>query len=124
MDTAGFRTWLDAYFAAWVSNDAAEVAALFTEDAVYAVGPFAEPWAGRDAIVARWTSGPQDEVRADHEVLGVRGDVGVAHWNVRSTDPSSGRRMEMDGILLVTFAPDGRCRDHREWLDRRELPEA
>ena len=123
MDVGAFEAWLDAYFAAWVSNDPVDVAALFTEDAVYAVGPFSEPWVGRDEIVARWTTGLQDDVTSDHDVLGVSGNVGVAHWNVRATHPSTRVRMEFDGILLITFAPDGRCRDHREWLARRSLPE-
>ncbi len=30
--------WLDAYFAAWRSNEAAEVEALFAPDAVYSYG--------------------------------------------------------------------------------------
>jgi hypothetical protein len=30
MDVDAFEAWLDAYFAAWVSNDPDDVAALFT----------------------------------------------------------------------------------------------
>jgi hypothetical protein len=44
---------------------------------------------GRDEIVARWTTGLQDDVMFDHDVLGVAGNIGVAHWNVRATDPST-----------------------------------
>jgi uncharacterized protein (TIGR02246 family) len=51
MDRAGFEGWLRRYFEAWVSNDPDDVAALFTEDALYWVGPFREPWVGRDQIV-------------------------------------------------------------------------
>ncbi len=43
--------WLDAYFAAWRSNEAAEVEARFAPDAVYSYGPFREPartWQGAD----------------------------------------------------------------------------
>ena len=43
MDRVSAREWPDRYFEAWVSNDPDEVAALFTEDAVYAVSPFSEP---------------------------------------------------------------------------------
>jgi hypothetical protein len=28
---------------------------------------------------------------------------------------------EWDGILQITFAPDGRCREHREWFSVRDL---
>ena len=46
--------WIDNYRAAWSSNDAAQVAALFAEDAAYFPEPFATPWRGRDEIVAKW----------------------------------------------------------------------
>jgi ketosteroid isomerase-like protein len=50
MDRAGFEGWLRRYFEAWVSNDPGDVEALFAEDALYWVGPFREPWVGRDQI--------------------------------------------------------------------------
>ena len=46
--------WIDNYRAAWSSNDPAQVAALFTEDAAYFPEPFGTPWRGRDEIVAKW----------------------------------------------------------------------
>jgi hypothetical protein len=82
MDLEGFGAWLERYFQAWVSNQPADVAALFTEDADYWVGPFAEPRTGRDAIVEWWVSGVQMDVRYAYEPLAVNGDTGVAHWNV------------------------------------------
>jgi len=124
MDRGRFERWLNSYLAAWVSNDPAEVAALFTEDASYWVGPYAEPWVGREAIVEAWTSGIQSDVEHAGEVLAIEGDRGIAHWSVKATDPATGVRSEMDGVLLLTFAPDGRCREHREWFARRELPPA
>ena len=122
MDAAGFRDWLDRYFAAWVSNDPADVADLFTEDATYTVGPFAQPWVGREEIVRRWTSGEQVDVEHRSEVLAIEGDLGVGHGNVRARSLGQNVRDEWDGILLITFAGDGRCRDHREWYARQELP--
>ncbi len=122
MDIARFRDWLDRYFAAWVSNDPTDVAGLFTRDAVYAIGPFAEEWRGRDEIVRRWTSGQQEDVDARYEILATIGDRGMAHWNVTARGPGQPAWDEWDGILLITFATDGRCRDHREWLVHRVLP--
>ena len=57
-----------------------------------------------------------------YEILAVEGDRGIAHWNVKARDEGQAARSEWDGILLITFASDGRCREHREWLVRRELP--
>jgi len=119
-----FRDWLERYFRAWVSNDPEDVAALFTEDAVYWVDPFREPRRGRDEIVRAWVSGPQDDVSYAYEPLGVTGDSGVAHWAVSSRTPGEPGKTELDGILLITFAGDGRCREHREWFSSRRLVDA
>jgi uncharacterized protein (TIGR02246 family) len=116
-----FQDWLERYFQAWVSNDPEQVAALFTADAVYWVDPFTEPRRGRDEIVSAWLSGPQEEVEYEYEVLAVTGDVGIAHWRVSSRTPGASKTGEIDGILLIGFAEDGRCREHREWYSRREL---
>ena len=69
MDRDAFGGWLEAYFAAWVTNEPGDVAALFTENATYAVGPFADVWEGRDEIVRRWTSVAQEDVEYTYEVL-------------------------------------------------------
>jgi hypothetical protein len=121
MDRRGFQGWLDAYFRAWESNAVADVAALFTEDAVYRVGPFREPWRGRDEIVRRWVEGGSTDMDHGFEILAVEGDVGVARWRVITQLPGDPVKVEHDGVLVITFAPDGRCRDHLEWYERREL---
>jgi hypothetical protein len=121
MDLAGFRGWLDAYFRAWESNEPADVAALFSEDAEYRVGPFAEAWVGRDEIVRRWTSGAQTDVTWSCEPLALEEGVGIAHWNVVARDPDDVLR-ERDGILVLAFTDDGRCRDHGEWYLSRDVP--
>src|SRR5712692_2033712 len=40
---AAVQRWLDAYVAAWRSNNRAEITALFTEDAVYRPLPYDQP---------------------------------------------------------------------------------
>ena len=121
MERDGFERWLDGYFAAWISNDADDVAALFVEDAVYSVGPFAAAWTGRDEIVVAGSAGLRRTSNTPTR-SSVEGDTGIAHWNVKATSEGQAARGEWDGILWITFAPDGRCREHREWLVRRELP--
>lgn len=122
MQRDGFERWLDAYFAAWISNEPGDVEALFDEDATYSVGPFAEAWRGREEIVRRWTGGAQVDVEYAYEILAVEGDTGLAHWNVKARAKGEPSRGEWDGILLITFTQGGRCLDHREWLAHRELP--
>jgi ketosteroid isomerase-like protein len=114
-----FRDWLERYFEAWVSNDPAAVEALFAPDAVYWTGPFDEPRIGVEAIVEAWVGGPQEEVDYAYEPLAVEGDVGIAQWRVRSRRSGATERDEYDGILVITFAREGRCVEHREWFSHR-----
>ena len=122
MEIEAVDRWMEAYKAAWISNVPSEVAALFTEDAVYAVSPFAEPWTGRDEIVRRWVAGIRQDVDMTYEVLSVQEDKAIIHWHVFTRNVGDPVRVEYDGVLVVRFAPDGRCSEHREWYFRRELP--
>jgi ketosteroid isomerase-like protein len=120
MEAVAFRGWLERYFAAWASNDPAEVEPLFAEDAVYVYGPFRDDDAhGRDEIVRRWVEGgARPGLETWFEPLAVDGERGVAHWRV-SFDGGDGR-IELDGILALDFDGSGRCIRHREWYHRRE----
>src|SRR5438309_5567478 len=79
MEIEAVDRWMEAYKAAWISNVPTEVAALFTEDAVYAVSPFAESWTGRDEIVRRWVAGIRQDVDMMYEVLSDQGDNRIIH---------------------------------------------
>lgn len=113
--------WMDSYRDAWISNDPGDVAALYTEDATCAVEPFGDPWRGHDEIVRRWTVGIAQRVALTHEVLAIEGDLAVVHWHVFTQNAGDPVRTEYDGILVLRFGADGRCRDQREWFSRREL---
>jgi uncharacterized protein (TIGR02246 family) len=80
MDRAGVEAWMDSYRQAWVTNDPAQVAALFTEDAVYSQDAFRSDWHGREEIVRRWTAGISQDVEMSSEVWAVDGDVALVHW--------------------------------------------
>ena len=54
MDRAGVQAWLDDYVAAWLSYDADEIRALFTEDIAYLYHPYDDPIVDREAVVASW----------------------------------------------------------------------
>jgi ketosteroid isomerase-like protein len=120
MELDGFRGWLERYFAAWASNDADDVAALFAEDAEYSYGPFRPSARGREEIVRAWVEGGVPPgLRTSFEAIAVEGDRGVAHWTVAFAGDGE-TTIEVDGILVCTFDDDGRCTLHREWYDRRE----
>jgi hypothetical protein len=46
--------WVDRYLAAWTSNDADDIAALFTEDGEYHESPYETDWIGRTEIIDGW----------------------------------------------------------------------
>src|SRR3990172_3300553 len=86
MDLDAFGDWLGRYFAAWASNDPAEVAALFSEDAVYSYGPFSGEAHGREEIVRRWVQGGvQPGLSTWFEPLAVHGSAGLPTGASRST---------------------------------------
>jgi len=111
---------MDAYRDAWISNDPAKIGALFTDDALYSIDAFAEPWRGREEIVRRWRMGIQQQVGMTSDVLALEGDVAVVHWHVITQNVGDPIRVEYDGVLHLRFEPDGRCCEHREWFFRRE----
>lgn len=119
-----FHYWLTRYFRAWKTNAASQVGALFADDADYFYGPFKEPAVGREQIVENWVSDPlaQQHIVAQFEVIAVRDQVGVCHWNVtyqEEADP--GRTNELDGILVVKFNSAEECTEHKEWYSRRQI---
>jgi len=64
-----------------------------------------------DAYRDAWISNEPDQVAAL-----------FVNWHVVTQNAADPVRVEYDGALAVRFADDGRCREHREWYFRRELP--
>jgi len=56
LTTETITTWVEGYIHAWETNSAADIAALFTEDAEYHESPYETEWIGRDEIVDGWRS--------------------------------------------------------------------
>jgi ketosteroid isomerase-like protein len=122
MDTGRLDDWLAAYRRAWEEADTPAVLGLFTEDAGYRSHPLRPVNAGHDAIAAYWTRATADQrdVRVRFGDPVVDGDrVAVEWWATMTAD---GDPVTLVGCLLLTFAPDGRCRDLREcWHEVEEL---
>jgi hypothetical protein len=126
MERAAFGTWLHRYIDAWRLNDPVAIGDLFSADARYAFDPFEEAVVGRPAIVAAWTTNPDEpgSWEADYEVLAIDGEVHVAHGRTRYlTDDRSGVDREFANIFVCRFDDEGRCREFTEWYMRRR-PEA
>jgi ketosteroid isomerase-like protein len=67
--------WLEAYGAAWETRNSADVAQLFTDDALYQETPYAAPFGGREAISSYWDSvtADQDDIEFDFTILAITG---------------------------------------------------
>lgn len=123
MDGAAFKSWLDAYGRAWESRDPEAVAELFSDDATYQETPFLEPMRGRSAIREYWAlkvERAQERPQFSFEILTVSGNTGIAHWQASFVRIASRAKVKLDGIFLLTFDPDNRCRQLREWWVKQE----
>jgi ketosteroid isomerase-like protein len=112
VDRAGIESWLQRYVKAWESNDPADIAALFTNDARYFTSPHRDPWVGPDTIAAGWIDRKDDPGTWTFrwEVLGMDGDLSfVRGWTTYTNDP------DYSNLWVIRLSADGRCSEFIEW---------
>jgi ketosteroid isomerase-like protein len=111
---ADLERWIHAYEAAWRAPGTDAAAGLFAEDATYLVHPYAEPVAGRDAILRLWDREREEGERftMTSKVVAVDGDVGVARVEVRYLAP---QEAEYRDLWVVRLDDEGRARHFEEW---------
>jgi len=111
--------WVDAYKKAWISNDADDIAAIFTDDAVYEFRPNdPDPWRGRDQIVEGWIEDPDspETWTLETRVLGVLpDDTAIVQAVVEYLDD----RPVWDDLWLIELE-NGKASRFTEWAVRRE----
>lgn len=114
---AALAKWLDAYGDAWETRDADAAAQIFAEDATYRVTPYEEPHVGRDGVRSYWAGVTENQrnVQFEYQTLSVSGNSGIAHWSASFDVAPDGTKIELDGIFVLEFAADGKCRRLREW---------
>jgi uncharacterized protein (TIGR02246 family) len=125
MDRSDVERWIAGYRQAWTTDDPADIAALFTEDATYS--PFPWPrgqnvWHGRGAIVEQWIGLGDSKTRwrFEHEILAVDGDTAVVEgWTDYDRGEGDPWSEQYASVWVIRFAPDGRARSFREWLVQR-----
>ena len=114
---AALESWLGRYKEAWEQRDPARAAALFTENAPYHEMPFDAPKAGRRDIRDYWATvtADQRDVAVTSSVVAINGQTGVARWSAKLKSASSGVKVELDGVFVLTFDDGGLCSELREW---------
>ena len=121
MNTSDLQAWLDRYIEAWRANDAARVAALFAEDAVYRYNPYHDEsqWVrGRDAIAAAWLAEQDDPAswEASYAPYAVDGDRAVATGFSRYFATDEEPEKTYHNVFLLRFDADGRCSAFTEYF--------
>ena len=111
-ELAAVSAWIDGYRRAWESNDAEDISALFTEAAIYRTEPYADPWIGRDAIVAEWLFAADEpgETSFRWTPLAITDDVQVIEATTVYRDGPSYRN-----LWVIRLAADGRATEFTEW---------
>lgn len=115
MDRTDLARWIEGYERAWRTAGTAMLEQLFTLQASYSPGPFAETIAGLTAIAEFWEAtreGPDEPFTLEWEPVAVEGGTGVARVEVAYTQPA--RRVYRD-LWIVGLEPDGRCSAFEEW---------
>ncbi len=124
MDRNTVTNWLEKYVQAWKSYDAAEIGALFSEDARYFYGPYEEPLVGREAIVISWQDPASRDAPgtydAHYEPVMMEGNRAVANGRSRYFEADGiTLQREYDNVFVLTFDDAGLCTEFREWFMRR-----
>jgi hypothetical protein len=64
----------------------------------------------------------REDISFGYEILAVTERWGIARWHGSYTPVEGETHVELDGILLLSLDDEGRCRDFREWSNRRQHP--
>ena len=125
---AALADWLDRYEQAWRNNDAAQIGALFTDDAVYRWHPWEEASDGadgRDEIIQAWLEQPDDpdDWTLECEPLAVNGDLAVARCVTRYRATARGPARVYHNVWLVSLTDDGRCSEFTEYYVKEPTEE-
>lgn len=108
--------WLEKYKYSWEKQDPKAFSELFTPDARYRETPFLEFVQGPE-FSAFWEdlATKQADNHFHYDVLFSKNDKAAVHWTASTTWLASNERRVGDGVFLLTFSADFRCRELLEW---------
>jgi ketosteroid isomerase-like protein len=123
MDRHSFRQWLEDYGSSWGARDAEAFTQLFTPECCYYWTPFGEPKRGREEIAQAFKTATNTQIgiRFEYDILSVDECRGLAHWRCSFTRETTGRVVNLDGIIMIRSSQNGLCEDFREWWHSDEI---
>jgi len=118
---AALTSWLEAYGDAWESRDPDKAAVLFSSNSSYQVTPYEKAHIGQNGVRRYWAGVTENQrnVQFQSQALSVTGNSGIAHWSAKFDVEPDGTRIELDGIFVLEFDQNGKCRRLREWWHLR-----
>ena len=130
MNRAGAQAWLDNYVAAWLSYDADDIRALFSEDIAYRYHPYDDPIVGKHAVVASWLGESDPEGASTRDAPGtysaryipvaVDDDAVVATGMTSYSERPDGPIVRVYyNCFVMRFDAEGRCREFTEYYIKR-----
>src|SRR6266571_7534855 len=118
MDTqAAVRRWIDAWQAAWPTEDVDTIASVYTDGVVYSSHPFRESETARGYVERAF--GEEELVQAwfgEPLVDGAR--AAVEYWAVLRSPADE--KLTIAGCAFLRFDEDGRVVDHRDYWDQTD----
>ena len=115
MDRAGLAAWIDAYERLWRTPGTDGLAALFTDDAAYSMGPFEETQHGLRAIAELWErerKSADEPFRMTSEIVAVEQVTGVSRVEEFYDGPPPRHYRD---LWIVRLDDSGRCTHFEEW---------
>ncbi|MRG59001.1 hypothetical protein GE115_03835 [Agromyces sp. CFH 90414] len=109
--------WLERYVRAWETNDPADIAEVFSEDAVYDYRPDgSDSVTGRDAIAADWAAEGDEPGTWTFEGSVLTESPGLVVVQGITRYPG---HADYDNLWVVRLDDDGRATRFTEWCTER-----
>jgi hypothetical protein len=114
-DTAAVDEWLGKLKRAWEAGDVDGALALFDGTDYYYERPF---HAGTTSEERRryWQDivGLHD-IRFNYQIISVSDNTATVMWDNWFRETSGGEESHLNGVFVIEFDDDGRCRVFRQW---------
>lgn len=116
-----FKNWLDKLINIWESKNPNGVLDLIAEKFIWHETPFDKQITSKEELLQEWqTVLNQDDIKVTYEILDIKDNIGIAHWNATFTRLPSEENAELDGIYKVILDENGKCIEFHQWYNSKE----